>query len=171
MAREFAQSFATVKGELNLLKDQHRTLSHLAKTEYPKVLFGLNVATSTLVGATETAIEDATADLLARYKYETRERKLLYNHIQELRGNIRVFCRVRFDERSSCVLRFPDKNALGTPTDLVCPNPKDAKLSKRFEFDRVFHPGDSQNAVFDDTEPVITSTVDGYNVSIIAYGQ
>jgi len=59
------------------------------------------------------------------------------------------------------VLRFPDKSALGTPTELICPNPNEPTLSKRFEFDRVFNPEDSQSDVFDDTEPVITSTVDG----------
>ena len=54
---------------------------------------------------------------------------------------------------------------------MVCPKPNDPTLSKRFEFDRVFSPADDQATVFDDTEPVITSTVDVYNVSIVAYGQ
>ena len=167
----YRQNITMVRAELTELQKHHKTLSELAKNEYPRVLFGLEVATRTLVGAADTAIEDATKDLMKRYKYETRERKLLYNHIQEMRGNIRVFCRVRSDDRTACVLRFPDKNAIGTPTELVCPNPNDPALSKRFEFDRVFNPEDNQSDVFDDTEPVITSTVDGYNVSIVAYGQ
>ena len=167
----YRQNLAVMRSELTELQKHHKTLSELAKNEYPKLLFGLKVATKTLVGAHETAIEDATKDLMKRYRYETRERKLLYNHIQEMRGNIRVFCRVRSDSRTTCVLRFPDKAAMGTPTELVCPNPNDPTLSKRFEFDRVFSPADDQATVFDDTEPVITSTVDGYNVSIVAYGQ
>ena len=167
----YRQNITAMRAELAELKNHHRTLSALAETEYPKFVSGLKGATQTLVAASETVIEDATKNLMVRYKYESRERKLLYNYLQELRGNIRVFCRVRSDDRTACVLRFPDKNALGTPTELICPNPNDPTLSKRFEFDRVFNPEDNQSDVFDDTEPVITSTVDGYNVSIIAYGQ
>lgn len=168
---KLTKNLTMVAGELSAIKEQHTALLSLTQSEYPKLLSSLQDTTTTLVGASETAIVDATRDLLARYKHECRERKLLYNHIQELRGNIRVFCRVRNDPRAACVLRFPDKSALGTPTELMCPNPADPTLSKRFEFDRVFNPEDDQEAVFDDTEPVITSVVDGYNVSIIAYGQ
>ena len=67
--------------------------------------------------------------------------------------------------------QFPDMDGKGTPTEIKCPNPKDPAQTKKFEFDRVFAPKDDQAAVFDDTEPVMTSCVDGYNVTIIAYGQ
>lgn len=41
-------------------------------------------------------------DLLQRYKKECKLRKQLYNELIELRGNIRVFCRVRpLSERES----------------------------------------------------------------------
>jgi kinesin family member C2/C3 len=100
-----------------------------------------------------------------------RQRKLIYNQLQELKGNIRVFCRVRHDDRVKCVLGFPDENGMGTPTEIVCPNPRDPSEKKKFEFDRVFSPKSTQQEVFDDTEPIMTSCVDGYNVCILAYGQ
>ena len=64
----------------------------------------------------KTAVEDATKDLITRYRYEVRQRKLLYNQLQELKGNIRVFCRVRHDDRVTCALEFPDKTGLHQPT-------------------------------------------------------
>ncbi len=38
-------------------------------------------------------------DITQKYRSEVLQRKLLYNKVQELRGNIRVFCRVRQDTR------------------------------------------------------------------------
>ena len=35
----------------------------------------------------------------------------------------------------------------------------------------MYEPGSSQEAVFADVEPVVTSVMDGYNVCIFAYGQ
>ncbi|EDQ90460.1 uncharacterized protein MONBRDRAFT_1417, partial [Monosiga brevicollis MX1] len=110
--------------------------------------------------------------LRSKYRYEFRQRKLLYNQLQEIRGNIRVFCRVRRDDRVSCALSFPDEKNLGGATQVSCPNTKsEAGLAKTFEFERVFGPDSTQEEVFLDTEAIITSCVDGYNVCLIAYGQ
>ncbi|RVW48799.1 Kinesin-like protein KIN-14T [Vitis vinifera] len=43
--------------------------------------------------------------------------------------------------------------------------------SKRYSFDKVFHPGSSQDDVFLEVEPVIKTALDGYNACIFAYGQ
>jgi kinesin family protein C2/C3 len=85
----------------------------------------------------------------------------LYNQLQEIKGNIRVFCRVRHDDRVTCALEFPDKSGLGTATEILCPNPRDVSEKKKFAFDVVFNPENTQKDVFDDTEPVMTSCVDG----------
>ncbi|XP_056850968.1 kinesin-like protein KIN-14S, partial [Raphanus sativus] len=42
---------------------------------------------------------------------------------------------------------------------------------KHFKFDHVFKPEDSQETVFAQTKPIVTSVLDGYNVCIFAYGQ
>ena len=49
-------------------------------------------------------------------------------------------------------------------------NPPTRK-SNLFHFDTVFGPQSSQEQVFADTAPVISSVLDGYNVCIFAYGQ
>ncbi|XP_029966211.1 kinesin-like protein KIF25 [Salarias fasciatus] len=43
--------------------------------------------------------------------------------------------------------------------------------SKMFEFERVYGPEDSQDTVFKEVKPLLTSLLDGYNVCIMAYGQ
>lgn len=102
-------------------------------------------------------------ELRALYHKEVLERKLLYNKLQELRGNIRVFCRCRFDPNADDVLNF------FTDQDISLVSAMGQK--KSFRFDRVFFPTSTQEEVFQDTLPLITSCVDGYNVCIMAYGQ
>eukprot|EP00897_Mesotaenium_endlicherianum_P005780 jgi/Mesen1/522/ME000104S10614 len=46
-----------------------------------------------------------------------------------------------------------------------------AGIRKSFKFDRAFAPNVDQGEVFEDTAPVVTSVLDGYNVCIFAYGQ
>lgn len=102
-------------------------------------------------------------ELRALYHREVLQRKLLYNKLQELRGNIRVFCRCRHDPTSDNVLNFVSDQDLSMTSALG--------QKKSFRFDRVFSPSSTQEEVFQDTLPVITSCVDGYNVCILAYGQ
>lgn len=99
-------------------------------------------------------------DMRELYRKEALQRKFLYNTLQELRGNIRVFLRCRHDSRSKCCLRFP------TDTEVITPNSK-----KPYTFDKVYSPQSTQEEVYEDTRPIITSCVDGYNVCILAYGQ
>lgn len=102
-------------------------------------------------------------ELRALYHREVLQRKLLYNKLQELRGNIRVFCRCRYDPNADNVLNFTSDQ------DLSLVSAQGQK--KSFRFDRVFSPSSTQEEVFQDTLPLITSCVDGYNVCIMAYGQ
>nr|DBA31208.1 TPA: hypothetical protein GDO54_007091 [Pyxicephalus adspersus] len=101
-------------------------------------------------------------EIRALYQRETLERKLLYNQLQELRGNIRVFCRCRLDDGKGGHLEFPTEEEI-----IVNQNGN----RKRFRFDQVFLPQCTQEDVFEGTLPIIKSCVDGYNVCILAYGQ
>ncbi len=75
----------------------------------------------------------ATEELRAKYIKEMNERKKLFNLVQELKGNIRVFCRVRplnNSEKESCVSITND--------GLVAVENKDNHSVVNFEFDNVF---------------------------------
>ena len=82
--------------------------------------------------------------------------------MQELRGNIRVFCRCRYDTSGRSGLEFDEDR-------VICTTAQGRK--KVYEFERVYDPSTRQEQVFEDTKATITSCVDGYNVCIIAYGQ
>lgn len=73
-------------------------------------------------------------------------RKQYYNAIEELKGKIRVFCRIRplpcNDEPSDLSCKGSDAYTVTVET---------SKGSKEFHFDRVFFPEDSQEQVFADT--------------------
>merc|ERR1712037_768934 len=92
-----------------------------------------------------------------------------FNLVQDLRGNIRVFCRFRpllpFELKKNyteCV-KFPQEGSLKIVDD------KGKTLG--FEFDQVYTPKTDQAQVSEDATEYIQSVMDGYNVSIFAYGQ
>ena len=115
------------------------------------------------------------------YAAEIKERRRLHNQLLELRGNIRVFVRVRPLNQSetadslTTLTFFPKADQIavempeGSKREML--ELQDGPVAKSFKFDRVFAPSDGQVAVFEETEALVTSVLDGYNVCIFAYGQ
>lgn len=113
-------------------------------------------------------------------KEETLRRKL-HNQIQELRGNIRVFCRVRppldVDTANGVVqISFPDEGMDNKELSVVGPEERSslgvvARKNKSFSFDRVFGLGTQNSDVFEEVSQLVQSALDGYNVCIFCYGQ
>ncbi|XAR61375.1 Minus-end-directed kinesin ATPase [Bertholletia excelsa] len=104
------------------------------------------------------------------YHKVLEENRKLYNQVQDLKGNIRVYCRVRpFLSGQSNYLSTVDHTEEGTITINV-PS-KNGKGFRSFNFNKVFGPSSTQAEVFSDTQPLIRSVLDGYNVCIFAYGQ
>ncbi|CAL9027433.1 unnamed protein product [Prunus brigantina] len=111
------------------------------------------------------------AELEVLYKEEQLLRKRYFNTIEDMKGKIRVFCRLRpLNEKE-----IADKER-GTTTsvdEFTVEHPwKDDKL-KQHTYDRVFDGNATQQDVFEDTRAsfLLFSSVDGYNVCIFAYGQ
>lgn len=108
-------------------------------------------------------------EIEALYKEEQVLRKRYYNMVEDMKGKIRVYCRLRpLNEKE---IGERDKNVVSTLDEFTVGHPwKDEKL-KQHTYDRVFEPTASQDEVFEDTKYLIQSAVDGYNVCIFAYGQ
>ncbi|XP_072235900.1 kinesin-like protein KIFC3 isoform X2 [Leuresthes tenuis] len=116
-------------------------------------------------------VSSANQELLRKYKREMNLRKKCHNELVRLKGNIRVFCRVRpasqeeqdsadartllsFDSDDDAILYLSNKGKVMT-----------------FELDKVFPPQATQEEVFQEVQSLVTSCIDGFNVCIFAYGQ
>ncbi|KAK4491364.1 hypothetical protein RD792_002103 [Penstemon davidsonii] len=105
------------------------------------------------------------------YQKVQEENRKLYNQVQDLKGNIRVYCRVRpflsgQPNRTSAVGDIDERTIT-----ILTPSKSGKEGKKLFTFNKVFGPASSQEEVFADTQPLIRSVLDGYNVCIFAYGQ
>ncbi|XP_042515804.1 kinesin-like protein KIN-14I isoform X2 [Macadamia integrifolia] len=105
------------------------------------------------------------------YHRVLEENRKLYNQVQDLKGSIRVYCRVRpFLPGQPNRLSNVDHIEEGNIT-ILTPSKYGKEGRRSFTFNKVFGPTASQEEVFSDTRPLIRSVLDGYNVCIFAYGQ
>lgn len=114
-------------------------------------------------------LDHAAFETEARISPLINEKKRLFNDLLIAKGNIKVFCRTRpiFEDEGPSVVEFPDDCTIRIPTGVDdVANPK-----KDFEFDRVYGPHVGQAELFSDVQPFVQSALDGYNVSVFAYGQ
>eukprot|EP01043_Picozoa_sp_COSAG02_P036990 COSAG02_NODE_2749_length_8102_cov_2.238411_6_plen_551_part_00 len=138
--------------------------------------------TARAVSAEETAAarEATIAGLEAKAKEDEKLRKKLHNTIQELKGNIRVFARIRpgsqnnaedsdsvqlFDISGSKSLAINDPNGRADSTGEIKARTID------FSYDHVFGPESRQEHVFEEISQLVQSALDGYKVCIFCYGQ
>ncbi|CAN0907821.1 Kinesin-like protein KIN-14L [Linum grandiflorum] len=163
-----------IKGNCNhkrLLKIQERELQDLKTllTTTKKEFQGLQSQLQNDLRHYGIQIQEM-ASAAQGYHKVLKENRLLYNMVQDLKGNIRVYCRVRpsFNTRASNAIEV-----VGDDGSLVIIDPsmptKDGR--RHFQFNQVFGPRASQENVFDHVQPLIRSVMDGYNVCIFAYGQ
>ncbi|KAM7015345.1 kinesin-like protein KIFC3 isoform 4-T4 [Tautogolabrus adspersus] len=110
-------------------------------------------------------------ELLRKYKREMNLRKKCHNELVRLKGNIRVFCRVR-------PVSQEEQDSADSKTMLSFDSEDDAILylsnkgkTMTFELDKVFSPQATQEEVFQEVQSLVTSCIDGFNICIFAYGQ
>jgi hypothetical protein len=112
-------------------------------------------------------LDQVALDSEARVTPLRKQKKRLFNDLLAVKGNVRVFCRVRpqFEDEGPMVTAFPDDFTLRINQSMA------AAPVKEFEFDHVYGPHISQGDFFQDLQPLVQSALDGYNVSIFSYGQ
>ncbi|XP_035651171.1 kinesin-like protein KIFC1 isoform X1 [Oncorhynchus keta] len=180
---------ASLEKNLCNLTDEHKVLLGLRESleaELHSVQTQLSVQSSTLSRCQTTLREtqDTVRNLeetVARQTDEIHcgemERRELHNTIQELKGNIRVFCRVRplqaGGQSDHIQLPAHDNKALtlAKTEESHIGRAGDTQKSYNFSFDRVFGPSIPQKDVFEEISLLVQSALDGYNVCCFAYGQ
>ena len=125
--------------------------------------------------------EKRTAELEDRLRVEESIKRDLRNQVQELKGNIRVYNRVRppLESDSSgelAKITFPDEADGSKELQVLGPDEKSSlgtitTKTHPFTFDRVFQPGVQNEEVFQEISQLVQSALDGYNVCIFCYGQ
>lgn len=113
-------------------------------------------------------------------------RRKLHNTVQELKGNIRVFCRVRpllgdeiknnGDTDVIHHINFLDERTLEVGKGDVNSSSMSGLKGRgnnsfEFSYDKVFGPSSTQFEVFEEISQLSQSALDGYNVCVFAYGQ
>jgi hypothetical protein len=119
---------------------------------------------------------EARIEFENRFALEAQLRRTIHEELMTLKGNIRVFCRVRPLLRGevkagkvmSCA--FPaDGNK--QVVELKIKDRSGANRKHRFTFNQALDPNTSQVEVFDDVRQLCDSILDGHNVCVFAYGQ
>ncbi|XP_015242871.1 PREDICTED: kinesin-like calmodulin-binding protein isoform X3 [Cyprinodon variegatus] len=106
--------------------------------------------------------------VIENYTTERAMRKKYYNMVEEMKGKIRVFCRIRPVNRSEAtqggaiVVDKLDDYSVSVET---------LRGLREFQFDKVFSAEASQEDLFQDVNRLMQSVIDGFNVCIFAYGQ
>jgi kinesin family protein C1 len=132
-------------------------------------------------GASEGKIAELTAvieEKEAKIIEGDEIRRKMHNTIQELRGNIRVYVRVRpFLPGDGVDLEVDNKPCTtcrndGVTAEIVkIDDAGTIEDSHVWEFDKCFGPADGQDEIFDEVGEFVQSSLDGFNVCLFSYGQ
>ena len=159
---DLAVSFQQLKNEYNTVCDEVEN----NKKEYSRQMANMMESMTSITK--QHGIE--FANMTNKYKQAMTLKRKYFNQIQELRGNIRVFARIRpllpkvdgGDKARSVVTVMDEENL-----EIMDKNSK----PHNFTFNKVYGCKTTQKQVYSDTRPYIESCMDGYNVCIFAYGQ
>jgi kinesin family protein C1 len=183
--QNWANKFSAIENEMKLMKadlSKHQTEAATGFSRYESEIRQLQLQIKekdeNLADQKNRLTIAKAEEKLAKEKLFLAEtvRRKLHSQLQELKGNIRVFCRVRpllEDESSPVAIIYPDIKAEGQQLQIVSNNGDSDSTTRihSFSFDKVFDPSAPNQTVFEEVSNLVQSALDGFNVCIFAYGQ
>ncbi|CAI9102423.1 OLC1v1000688C1 [Oldenlandia corymbosa var. corymbosa] len=140
--------------------------SHYGITETPANVGAVSQPEKDQLEQNLKDLEGEIESLKTKLAYQDEKRRASSNKILDIKGNIRVFCRVR-PFLSTAKKRIQQPLSIDQEKVVI----RYGGTRKEFGFDQVFPQESSQEDVFAEVEPILRSALDGHNVCIIAYGQ
>jgi len=170
-ARRLRGSIRTAQGKMGAMRQgfaEFREEIVKMRDEAIPEMQGMGEKLQESILAVTREVQAGLDETLGKFKGEAAERRRLHNLVLTLKGNIRVFCRVR-------PMAGPEREAgkavaVMTPTDTDLSITSAGKITP-YNFDKVFGTESTQDQVFTETAPLVVSVLDGYNICIFAYGQ
>eukprot|EP00928_Gymnodinium_smaydae_P011391 TRINITY_DN14209_c2_g1_i2.p1 TRINITY_DN14209_c2_g1~~TRINITY_DN14209_c2_g1_i2.p1 ORF type:complete len:954 (-),score=150.98 TRINITY_DN14209_c2_g1_i2:431-2959(-) len=124
------------------------------------------------------AVEAAYKAELSRAECSTAEglRRKLHQAVQDRKGVVRVYCRVRplvpreLETKQQDVICCKDDFSLSVGPGAADTGAAQSGTQTNFDFDACWSPG-TQEDIFDGVKDLVQSAIDGYNCTIFAFGQ
>nr|XP_034980504.1 kinesin-like protein KIFC2 [Zootoca vivipara] len=116
-------------------------------------------------------VSHANRLLEERCQREVQLRKKYHDQLLELKGNIRVLCRLKPLSQDEQQGGEGGTTVAADPADDGCVTASYKGKARTFKLDKVFLPQATQEEVFLEIEPLVMACLNGYNVCIFAYGQ
>lgn len=111
-------------------------------------------------------LQSTITELRNQILIDSQLRKNIHNQLQTLKGNIRVFIRLRPSNDSAAAIYQIPVNKDNRVLDVY----NNTDKLHTFEFDRIFNSDTTQEHIFSDVSELVTSALDGYKVNLMAYG-
>ena len=157
------EHITTLQTDITTLRKQFELVKHTSMDE----ILSLHRQSEEWSSQASRAVATSTAEtdlLREKLAAESAMRLKLLNELQDIRGTVRVYCRPRPVESGT-------KNILKIPTHDILVLNEEGTAPMSFKYDRVFSPGASQYEVFSELEEPLISSLDGFNVTLMAFGQ
>ena len=118
---------------------------------------------SSLIQRTQTLHSNNSKLLSHLFSLETH-RKLLHDYIHKLKGNLRVYCRIKpaLSSNEICI-SFSETSCQSLQL-------KNGTSTNFYAFDRCFPPTSTQSEIFTEIKQFVQSALDGENICVFAYG-
>ena len=144
------------------------------KVEKFSVIAGEAATLATKCNTLKQNLKEAMVELdvlTDKYKKEQKIRKALNNELEDMKGKVRVYARVRPLSKTELADEVHRNVCTNIIDEFSVHVGKEKNRIKEYNFDTVFGPDSTQEEVFEDTRRLVQSAIDGFNVCIFAYGQ